>query len=64
MLNEFDLTFRGHDGDEAGNAIDDEAKTPFTLAQGCLRAFPIFNISQQVVPANGSTFSVTLRDAA
>jgi hypothetical protein len=32
IVDEFDLTFRGHDGYQAGNAIDDQANTLFALA--------------------------------
>src|SRR5215471_334168 len=37
LINEFDLTFRSHRASQTGNAIDDEAETPFARTQGLLR---------------------------
>ena len=41
LINEFNLTLRGHGTSQTGHAIDDQAKIAFTLTEGLFRALPL-----------------------
>ena len=50
VVDEFDLAICSHDGHQAGNAIDDQAKSQFALAQGIVVAPAKFGSARFTCP--------------
>ena len=55
LTGELEFAFRRHSINEAGNAIDDLAKTLFALAEAFLSPLPVLNVSGNTIPANHAT---------
>ena len=55
LTDEFVLAFRRHSINEPGNAVDDQARIEFALAEAFLSALPVFNVSGNAIPANHAT---------
>ena len=58
LIDEFDFAGRRQSMNQAGNAIEDQAKTLFARAQGFLDALPVVNIRMQGIPADDTSVRV------
>src|SRR4030095_10635680 len=62
-VDNFDLTFRIHDGYETGNAFNRQPKPVFARADGLLGALTIVNLHRDSVPLENIPFSISRRNA-
>src|SRR4030095_8384571 len=60
-VDNFDLTFRIHDGYETGNAFNGQPKPVFARAHGLLRALTIVNLHRDSVPLEDISLFISKR---
>src|SRR5205823_6249600 len=63
-VDNFDLTFRIHDGYETGNAFNRQPKPVFARADALLGALTIFNLHRDSVPLEDISLLISQRQAA
>src|SRR4030095_9450296 len=61
-IDNFDLTFRIHDGYETGNAFNRQPKSVFARADGLLGALTIVNLHRDSVPLEDISLLISKRN--